>query len=147
MKVQDVMSKDVACCGNDTSLQDVAAMMVDCDCGEIPVADASGRVVGVITDRDIAVRTVARGLNPLEMVASQSMTVPAITVSPDTTVKECCDELERHQIRRVPVVDASGRCIGIVSLADIARHASGRATAEVVQEVSKPSVRTSARPL
>lgn len=147
MKVKDVMSKDVACCGNDTLLQDVAAMMVDYDCGEIPVSDKQGVVLGVITDRDITIRSVARGLNPLGMIASDCMTVPAVTVSENLSVKECCDTLERNQIRRVPVVDASGCCVGIVSLADIARHASGRATAEVVQEVSKPSVRSSATPL
>lgn len=147
MKVKDVMSKDVACCGIDTPLQDVAAMMVDHDCGEIPIADANGRLAGVITDRDIVIRTVSRGINPVDLIARQIMTTPAITVSSDVSVQECCDTLERNQIRRVPVVDANGACCGIVSLADIARHASGRATAEVVQEVSKPAVRESARPL
>ena len=146
MKVQDVMSKDVACCGINTSLQDVASMMVDYDCGEIPVSDTDGRLAGVITDRDIVIRTVARGINPVELIARQCMTTPAVTVTPETSIKDCCDVLERNQIRRVPVLDASGCCCGIVSLADIARHASGRATAEVVQEVSKPAVRTSASP-
>lgn len=141
MKVQEVMSKNVTCCGSDTSLQDVAAMMVDADCGEIPVADERGQLIGVLTDRDITVRTLARGRNPLEMIAADCMTTPAVTVTADMPVKDCCDVMERNQIRRVPVVDATGRCVGIVSLADIARHASGRATAEVVQEVSKPAVK------
>jgi CBS domain-containing protein len=145
MKVKDVMSKNASCCGRDTSLQDVAAMMVDCDCGEIPVADAQGRLLGVVTDRDIVCRTVAQGRNPLELIAADVMTSPAITVEPDLTVSDCCDVLERNQIRRVPVVDAGGSCIGIVSLADIAREASGRKTAEVVKEVSKPSVGAAAR--
>jgi len=147
MNVQDLMSKDVTCCGSDTSLQDVAAMMVDCDCGEIPVVDGRGQLLGVITDRDIVCRTVARGHNPLELTAADAMTSPAVTVEPEMSVKDCCDKLEHHQIRRVPVVSETGRCIGIVSVADIARNASGRATAEVVQEVSKPSVRSSASPL
>ena len=145
MKVLDVMSKNVACCGIDTPLQDVAGMMVDCDCGEIPVADARGRVLGVVTDRDIVCRTLAQGRNPLEMTAADVMTSPAITVEADLTVADCCDVLERNQIRRVPVVDAGGACIGIVSLADIAREASGRKTAEVVKEVSRPSVGAAAR--
>ena len=140
MKVKDVMSKNAACCGSDTPLQDVAAMMVDCDCGEIPVSEARGRVIGVVTDRDIVVRGIARGRNPLELVAGDCMSCPAVTVPADMNIKDCCDVLERNQIRRVPVVDAGGACIGIVSLADIARNASGRATAEVVQEVSKPAV-------
>ena len=145
MKVKDVMSRNASCCGRDTPLQDVAAMMVDCDCGEIPVADARGHLLGVVTDRDITCRAVAQGRNPLQMIAADVMTSPAITVEADATVKDCCDVLERNQIRRVPVVDAAGACIGIVSLADIAREASGRKTAEVVKEVSKPSVGASAR--
>ncbi|HET9317699.1 MAG TPA: CBS domain-containing protein [Vicinamibacteria bacterium] len=145
MKVKDVMSRNATCCGSDTPLQDVAAMMVDCDCGEIPVTDTRGHLVGVVTDRDITCRAVAQGRNPLDMTAADVMTSPAITVDADLTVKDCCDTLERNQIRRVPVVDASGACIGIVSLADIAREASGRKTAEVVKEVSKPSVGAAAR--
>jgi len=62
-----------------------------------------------------------------------------VTVTADTSLDDCCEVLERYQIRRVPVVDGSGMCAGIVSVADIARNASGRATAKVVQWVSKPS--------
>jgi CBS domain-containing protein len=145
MKVKDVMSKNVACCGSDTPLQDVAAMMVDCDCGEIPVADGRGRLLGVVTDRDITVRTIAQGRNPLMLTAADCMTSPAVTVEEEMSIADCCDTLEQNKIRRVPVVDTAGRCIGIVSLADIAREASGRKTAEVVQEVSKPSIGPDAR--
>jgi CBS domain-containing protein len=145
MKVTDVMSKGVTCCGSDSPLQDVAAMMVDCDCGEIPVTDGRGRLIGVVTDRDITCRAVAQGRNPLQLSAADVMTSPAITVEAEASVQDCCEVLERNQIRRVPVVDASGVCIGIVSLADIAREASGRKTAEVVKEVSRPSVGAAAR--
>jgi CBS domain-containing protein len=143
MKVKDVMSKSVACCEPDTPLQEVAAMMVDCNCGEIPVADESGRLLGVITDRDITCRAVAKGRNPLDLTAADCMTSPAVTVTADTTLDDCCEVLERYQIRRVPVVEGDGICAGIVSVADIARNASGRATAKVVQWVSKPSTTTS----
>jgi CBS domain-containing protein len=143
MKVRDIMSDKVACCGSDTPLQDVAGMMVDCDCGEIPVADAGGRIIGVITDRDITCRAVARGRNPLELTAADCMTSPVVTVHTDTSLDDCCNVLEGNQIRRVPVVDEAGRCVGIVSVADIARGASGRTTAEVVQRVSRPSPRAS----
>jgi CBS domain-containing protein len=144
MKVRDIMSSDVACCRTDTPLQDVAQMMVECDCGEIPVADDAGRPVGVITDRDITCRAVARGRNPLELTAADCMTRPALTVHPEASIDECCVMLEENQIRRAPVVDLEGRCVGIVSQADIARHASRRTTAEVVQRVSTPSPRASA---
>jgi CBS domain-containing protein len=143
MKVKDVMSESVTCCATDTPLQDVAALMVDCDCGEIPVMDARGQLVGVITDRDITCRTVAQGLNPLMLTASACMTSPAVTVEPELSLKDCAETLERHQIRRVPVADASGHLIGIVSLADLALKGPRRTTAEVVQEVSKPTARAS----
>jgi CBS domain-containing protein len=144
MKVQDVMSTTVACCGSDTCLQEVAEMMVECNCGEIPVAEAGGRLIGVVTDRDITCRAVAKGRNPLELTAADCMTSPAVTVQPETSIQECCDMLERYQIRRLPVVDGGGHCVGIISLADIARTASGRTTAHVVQRVSKPSATPSA---
>jgi CBS domain-containing protein len=140
------MTPDPACCTPDTTLQRVAELMVENDCGEIPVVEnaASMKPVGVITDRDIVCRTVAKGLNPLTLTASECMTTPAVTVTPDTSLDECCRVLEENQIRRVPVVDASGACCGIVALADIAKHAKKRETAEVVKEVSEPSSSASA---
>ena len=138
MKIEEIMTPNPACCGPETNLREVARLMVDHDCGEIPVV-RDGRPVGVITDRDIAARAVAAGRNPLEMKASDLMSSPVITVNPSTDVDDCCDTMEEHQIRRVPVVDDSGSCCGMVSQADIAKHASARKTAEVVKEVSRPS--------
>jgi CBS domain-containing protein len=137
MKIQDIMTSNPACCEADTNLQEVARLMVENDCGEIPVL-RDGRPIGVITDRDIAARAVAAGRNPLEMKARDLMTSPVITVNPSTGVDECCETMEEHQIRRLPVVDDSGSCCGMVSQADIAKHASARKTAQVVKEVSKP---------
>jgi CBS domain-containing protein len=139
--VQDVMTKDPACCGPTTSLQDVARLMVEHDCGEIPVVEneQSRRPVGVITDRDIVTRSLAQGRNPLELTAADCMSTRLITVTSDKSVEECCEMMEQHQIRRVPVVDAQGCCCGIVSQADIARHVSERAAGEVVKDVSKPT--------
>ena len=146
MQVKDIMTPDPACCTPDTALQRVAEMMVENDCGEIPVVEnaTSMRPVGVVTDRDITCRTVAKGLNPLTLTASDCMTTPAVTVTPDTSLDECIRVLEENQIRRVPVVDAGGACCGIVALADIAKHAKTRDTAEVVKEVSEPSSSASA---
>jgi CBS domain-containing protein len=143
MKVKDVMSMSVACCTEDAPLTEVAKMMVACDCGAIPVADRDGRPLGVITDRDIVCRVVAQGRNPVHLRASEVMSAPAVTVTPDQPLADCCDVLEREQIRRVPVVDESGRCVGIVAQADIARHAPSREAATVVRRVSEPSVRAS----
>jgi len=143
MKVQDVMSENVSCAWRNMPLQEVARIMVDCDCGEVPVIDESYRPIGVVTDRDITCRVVARGRNPLDLTAGDCMTTPAVIVTPLATLDECCEVMEEGQIRRVPVVDDEGRCIGIVSQADIARYGPDHVTAEVVQRVSEPTAEAS----
>jgi len=136
-KVKDVMTANPACCTSETSLQEVAHMMMENDCGEIPVVDSaqSRRPIGVITDRDIVCRAVAQGKNTLALTAGDCMTNPCLTVSPDNSLDECIKVLEESQIRRVPVVDASGGCCGIVAQADIARTAK-KQVADLVQKVS-----------
>lgn len=141
MNVKEVMTSDPACCTSDMSLQEVAKLMVDNDCGCIPVVDDtnSKKPVGMITDRDITVRTVAEGKNPLELTVSDAMTANAITVTPLTSLEECCNVMESNQVRRVAVIDEKGACCGIIAQADIAVNGDQRKTAEVVQEVSKAS--------
>jgi CBS domain-containing protein len=113
-------------------------MMVDNDCGEIPVVEdmESRKLAGVITDRDIAVRIVATGRNSAEASASDCMTSPCVSVSPDTSLEDCCELMELNKIRRVPVLDEAGGVVGIVSLADVVRTARASTTASVVKEVS-----------
>jgi CBS domain-containing protein len=121
-------------------------MMIDHDCGEIPVVEnkETKLPIGVITDRDIVCRTVARGLNPLDLTVADCMSKPCVTVTPDLSVEECSRIMEENKIRRVPVVDADGSCCGIVALADIALHAGRSAAAEVIKEVSEPTSAASA---
>ncbi len=141
MKVKELMTADPACCISETTLQEVAHMMIEHDCGEIPVLDnkETKLPIGVITDRDIVCRTVARGLNPLDLTAADCMSKPCVTVTADISVEECSKILEENKIRRVPVVDADGACCGIVAVADIALHAGRGVTAEVIKEVSEPT--------
>ena len=144
MQVKDVMTPDPACCSSNTNLQEVAQLMVDHDCGEIPVIDGEKKPTGVITDRDIVCRAVAKGTNPLDLTAADCMSTPAVTVRPEMTIEECGNILEENKIRRVPVVDADGRCCGIVALADIALRARENVTSEVLKEVSEPGSAASA---
>lgn len=141
MDVRELMTADPACCTPDSSLADVARLMKDCDCGEIPVVEnKEGRKpVGVITDRDIVIRSLGAGKDPGSLKVKDCMTAPAITVTPEMSLVECCDLMEREQIRRVPVVDDAGKVIGIVALADVAQHAGRRTAAELVKEVSQPN--------
>jgi CBS domain-containing protein len=139
MTVGEFMTRDPACCTPDTRLQDVAKLMVQHDCGEIPVIEKSvdKRLVGVITDRDIVARAVAKGKSPLDVTADACMSSPVVTVTAEMSLEECCRVMEEHKIRRVPVVDVNGACCGIVAQADIAAMAPPRETAELVKEVSR----------
>jgi CBS domain-containing protein len=139
MRIEELMTKNPKCCTKDTSLREVARMMVDCDCGEIPIVDsaASLKPIGVITDRDIVCRTVAQGKNPLDLKARDCMTTPAVTCTPDATVEECCRVMEERQVRRIPVVDRNGRLCGIVSQADLARILPVQQSGVVVKLVSQ----------
>jgi CBS domain-containing protein len=138
MNVQSVMTPNPACCTATTPLRDVARMMVDHDCGQIPVVDESQRPIGVVTDRDITVRIVAEGRNGNEATAADAMSMPVRTVTTETSLADCVCLMEADQIRRVPVVDTSGRLAGIVSIADLALAGKQEATAEVVKEISEP---------
>src|SRR5262247_1801035 len=120
MQVQQIMTKDPAFCLADTSLCDVARMMTERDCGQIPVVESANsmRPIGVVTDRDIVVRAMAVGRDPMEMTVRDVMSSPAVTVRPDMKIEECCQTLQDMQVRRLPVVDDSGGCCGMVSQAD-----------------------------
>jgi CBS domain-containing protein len=140
MQVKDIMTPGPSCCTRDTSLTDVARLMAKQDCGAIPVAEGgSGRLIGMITDRDIVCRTLAYGKDPFEMAVGDCMTSPVATVTPESNLEECVGSMQRNQIRRVPVVDQNGRCCGMVAQADLARYAPERQTAQTVKQVSQPS--------
>ena len=118
------------------TVEEAARKMENIDCGIFPVGTQE-KVEGMITDRDITVRTVAEGKNPLELTVSDAMTANAITVTPLTSLEDCCNLMESNQVRRVAVIDEKGACCGIIAQADIAVNGDQRKTAEVVQEVSK----------
>ena len=136
--VTSVMTANPACCTPQTSLRDVAQMMIQNDCGQIPVVDDQNMPLGVVTDRDIAVRIVAEGRDTNAACAGDAMTSPAQTLREDSSLKDAVCLMEAAKIRRVPVVNASGKLSGIVSIADIALAGKKTATAEVVKEVSEP---------
>jgi CBS domain-containing protein len=143
MRVQELMTEKPVCCESTATLQEVAQAMATCDCGEIPIVDNGNnrKLVGVVTDRDIACRAVAEGKDPRRTFARDVMTTPVVYVTPGADVEECFKKMEQNQIRRLPVLDEFGSCCGIVSQADIARLASDHATAEVVRDISRPARR------
>jgi CBS domain-containing protein len=142
MKVKDIMTENPACCSPDSSIQEAAALMKSCDCGEIPVTE-NNQIIGVITDRDICCRAAADGKDPKSTKVRDIMSAPVVTVHPNADISECCHMMEQKQVRRIPVVDQQNRCCGIVSQADLARAASEHDVAELVKDVSQPTNRPS----
>ncbi|MEO8256369.1 MAG: CBS domain-containing protein [Acidobacteriota bacterium] len=140
---RDVMTSRPACCTPETSLEQVARLMVQHDCGEIPVIDSDELVVGVVTDRDIVCRMVAQGKNPLEYTAELCMSDPVVTVFETTTIVEALATMEKHQVRRLPVVDDKGRCVGMISQSDLAWTGGEHQVAELVREISRDTGETS----
>lgn len=137
-EITSVMTANPCCCREDTPLRDVAQMMIDHDCGMVPVVDADGKPVGAVTDRDIATRIVACGKDPATACACDAMTSPVQTVVTGTSLHDATCVMEAEKIRRLIVVDGEGRLAGVAAIADLALAGKDEATASVVREVSEP---------
>jgi len=133
---RDLMTPNPTCCSPNTTLDEVAKLMVKNDCGEVPIVDTSDQPIGVVTDRDIVCRAVADGKNPIGHTAESIMTTPVVTVRADAPIEEVVATMERHQIRRILVVDGGGYCAGIIAQADVASQAPAGRTGELVREIS-----------
>ncbi len=121
MSVRDLMSTPPRTCRPDTDLGTVAQMMWDGDCGFVPVIDASGRLVGVITDRDICIATATRHLLPQHIAAERAMTGPVHLCMADDSVSDALAAMKQFKVRRLPVVDGKGQLEGVISINDLAR--------------------------
>ncbi|QQS42966.1 MAG: CBS domain-containing protein [Acidobacteriota bacterium] len=146
MDIKNLMTRDPARCTLETSLHDVAQLMIDNDCGCIPVVenDESKTPIGMITDRDIVIRTVAHNKNPLNMIVGEVMTDKVISVTPDTTLEKACELMEKNHIRRLAVTNENNDLVGMLAQADIARSAPEHETAQLVKEVSESNLAMSA---
>lgn len=140
---RDVMTLDPACCSPNTTLDQVARLMVQNNCGEIPIVDSANHPIGVVTDRDIVCRIVAEGKNPIGHTAESCMSTSVVTVPADARLDDVLSTMEDHQIRRVLVVDDGRCCAGIISQADIVSTAPPLKTAELLCELSRDSGRPS----
>lgn len=137
MKVSEVMTQDVETVAPEASLQEAAQAMSRMDVGVLPAVDGN-RVIGVITDRDIAVRAVAMGKDPGSTHVREAMSAGVKYVYDYDDVDDVAETMADLQIRRLPVVDREERLVGIVSLADIARDRRPRKAGEALQGISRP---------
>ena len=138
MRCREIMTKTVRTATRDMSLSEAAALMRDGDMGAVPVVD-DGKLVGIVTDRDIVIRAVAEGKDAATHVGDV-MTTELFTVTPDDFVFEAIRLMGDKQIRRVPVIDNNGALVGIIAIADVALETEDeREIAETMEEISSGS--------
>jgi CBS domain-containing protein len=136
MKVSEVMTRDVKTVRPDQTAKEAATFMLSEDAGSMPVSDGD-RLIGMITDRDIAVRGVARGYGP-DTPIREIMTDDIVCAREDDNIDDVASKMSRAQVRRMPVIDANDRLCGIVSLGDLAREADEETAEQALQGVSAP---------
>lgn len=125
MNVSDLMTKDVRTCSANDNLQRAAQIMWESDCGVVPVVDSENRVIGIVTDRDIAMGAYTQGQTLWQIPVSKVMAKQVHPVHDGDRIDVAEDLMRRVRVRRVPVLDGEGRLKGILSLNDLARHAHG----------------------
>jgi CBS domain-containing protein len=135
MKVREVMTRDVQTVRPDQPVQQAASFMLSADAGSIPVTDGD-RLIGMITDRDIAVRGVAKGHGPDTQVR-ELMTNDIVCVRETDDVEDAASKMSDAQVRRLPVIDDNERLCGIVSLGDLSRDADSDSASEALEGVSE----------
>jgi CBS domain-containing protein len=140
MKVSDIMTKNPETANPGTTIGDIARMMRDLNVGIIPVVKDGGELAGVITDRDITIRVVADGLNPLDNSVQDFLSPNPVCVSPNDSVDDARELMSEHQIRRLLVVDHD-KLVGILSIGDVAikDRDDNKATGEALQDISEPT--------
>ena len=136
MKVREVMTREVQTISPDQPVQEAASFMLSADAGSIPVTEGD-RLIGMITDRDIAVRGIGKGYGP-ETPVRELMTDDLVVVRDDEDVEEAATKMSEAQVRRLPVIDNEERLCGIVSLGDLSRETDKDCAERALEGISQP---------
>ncbi len=139
MLLRDVMTKGVAEVSPEATLSEAAEKMRTLDVGALPVCDTAGRILGMVTDRDIVVRAIAENADPRRTKVARVMTQGAIYCFADDDLTDAAKLMEQKQVRRLIVMDHDGHPVGIVSLGDLARTHQEKLTGEILERVVEPS--------
>lgn len=145
MKIRDVMTSDVRTIEPSATIREAAQAMAEIDAGVLPVAD-NDRLVGMITDRDIAIRAVAAGRDANTPVR-EAMSPEIKYCFEDDDVEEICENMADQQLRRLPVVDRDKNLVGIISLSDLAQQSDSDAAGEALEGITRPGGQHSQRPV
>ncbi|MET0681823.1 MAG: CBS domain-containing protein [Casimicrobiaceae bacterium] len=138
MQLKEIMTSPVATVAPDTSLADAARKMLELDIGLLPVSNGR-EIVGIVSDRDITIRAVAKGMDPERTGVQEVMTKEVVTCPVGSDVKTACGLMEEKQVRRLLVMDGDNSPVGIISLGDIALHLRREQAGGVLNKVSQPS--------
>ena len=136
MRISDVMTREVATVRPDQTAREAATFMLNADAGSIPVTEGD-RLIGMITDRDIAVRGVAKGHGP-DTPVRDIMTSGIVCARTSDSVEDVASKMSEAQVRRLPVIDDSEKLVGIVSLGDLSRETDGETAHQALEGVSAP---------
>jgi CBS domain-containing protein len=140
MTCGELMTPSPTCCQPQHTISEVAEIMQREDVGLVPVAENGGKLIGVLTDRDIVLNVVAAGRDPRATAVSEVMTTSPCACQEQDSIETVMQQMAARQVRRIPIVDTNGAIVGIVSQADIATRLSNpRETGEVVQAISEPA--------
>jgi CBS domain-containing protein len=134
--IRDVMTSNPCSIDAEKSVAYAAKMMKEEDVGLAPIVEGD-KLVGMLTDRDIAIRVVAEGKNPDQTKVREVASNQVVTIDPQQDLDEALRIMAKHQVRRLPVVEEDGRLVGVVAQADIAREGDDNRTGELVEEISK----------
>jgi CBS domain-containing protein len=134
--IRELMTKNPCAIDADKPVTYAAKMMRDEDVGLAPIVEGQ-KLVGTLTDRDIAIRVVAEGKDPQTVTVREAATTNLVTLDPQQDLDDALRLMAKHQVRRLPVVEEDGSLAGVVAQADIAQHASVQDTGEVVEEISR----------
>jgi CBS domain-containing protein len=134
--VQDLMTRNPCSIAADKSVAYAAKMLRDEDVGLAPIVQGD-RLVGTVTDRDLAIRAVAEGKDPESTKVKEIASINLVTVAPRQDLDEALKLMAKHQVRRLPVVEDGGRLVGVVAQADVARNGDEKQTGWVVEEISQ----------
>lgn len=140
MKIRDLMVTEVKCCSDYNTLNTAAQMMWENDIGCLPVADKDGRVLGMLTDRDICMAAYLQGVGLTGAPVTSAMSKQVFCCAPDDDVATAEKLMREKQVRRLPVIDAEGRLGGLIGLSDIVREAQREATAKKPRAVSDAEI-------
>ncbi len=134
--IRELMTSNPCSIDSDKSVAYAAKMMRDEDVGLAPIVEGD-RLVGTVTDRDIAIRVVAEGKDPEQTTVREIASTQLVTIDPDQDLDEALRLMAQHQVRRLPVVEEDGRLVGVVAQADVARAGEDAKTGQVVEEISR----------